>query len=213
MNGTAAGQPGPCGPFGANIVGPGRPHQDIGIRIEGPGATNNVVSDNTSTGNELEGISVHGYVCPNNPGGVPSGDPNTNNLVEHNYVAENGFQDNTDGIGLLEQGPAHTVCVSYDNSFVGNTSNYNAHDGIYLGGRGSTGNLVRNNTTDYNGHDGIELTGPAAGLPGTINTIIRNNEAHGNANYDGQDGNPTCDNNVWKNNQFTTFNPACVMGT
>jgi hypothetical protein len=202
--------PGPCGPFSANAVGQGRPHQDIGIRIEGPGATNNVVEDNQAISNQLEGISIHGNVCPNNPAGVPAGLPNIHNLVENNLVQSNGFADTTDGIGVLTQGPPGIVCVAYDNSIIGNTSDYNANDGIDLGGRGSSGNTVSNNVTDFNGNDGIELSGPAAGLAGTINSILTNNEGHGNAVYDGADGNPGCDNNTWKNNRFVTVNQSCV---
>ncbi len=219
QSGAAAGQNGPCGPFGANGPGPGRPHQDIGIRIEGPGATHNIVAGNKAIGNELEGISIHANVCPNNPAGVPPGAPNTNNLVADNQVLSNGFADNTDGIAVLSQGPAGVVCIAFDNAIVGNTSSYNARDGIFLGGRGSTGNFVLHNRANYNGNDGIELSGPTPpnprlpnGLPGTINTVVRGNKAHGNGVYDGADGNPTCDNNTWRNNRFTTFNPSCVMG-
>ncbi len=216
QTGSAAGQNGPCGPFGGVTVGPGRPTQDIGIRIEGPGATHNVVNGSKATGNMLEGIAIHGYVCPNNPAGVAAGPPNTNNLVEHNVVEQNGFGGPLDGIGVLTQGPPGIVCVAYDNSIVANNSSYNANDGIYLGGRGSHGNVVRSNMTDYNGHDGIELTGPNTTadppLPGTINSVVGNNEGHGNARDDGADGNPHCDHNTWNGNRFTTFNRSCVMG-
>jgi len=222
QNGPSAGQNGPCGPFQANGPGPGRPHQDIGIRIEGPGATHNIVAGNKSIGNELEGISIHANICPNNPAGAPAGAPNTDNLVANNQVMSNGFAGPTehlDGIGVLSQGPAGVVCIAYNNAIVGNTSSYNANDGIFLGGRGSTGNSVLRNRANYNGKDGIELSGPTPpstrvpnGLPGTINTVVRGNEAHGNAVYDAADGNPTCDNNTWRDNRFTTFNPSCVMG-
>lgn len=212
QTGPNEGNNGPCGPFSAVGVGIGRAHQDIGIRIEGPGATHNIVAGNTATGNQLEGISIHGNVCPGNPGAGP---PNTNNLVKNNLVTNNGFagpMEHLDGIGVLRQGPPGVVCVAFNNSIIGNTSNSNARDGIYMGGRGSHGNIVSNNTTNYNGRDGIDVEGPMSGLPGSINNVLSNNEGHGNGSYDGFDGNPGCDNNKWTNNVFTTFNPPCVMG-
>lgn len=211
QNGPDAGQAGPCGPFGANTVGPGRPHQDIGIRIEGPGATHNVVANNVSQGNQLEGISIHDYVCPGNPAGVPAGSPNVDNLIVHNTVESNGFADNTDGIAVLSQGPAGTVCIPGDNTILNNLSSFNSHDGIFIGGRGSSGNVIRNNVTDDNGHDGIQLTGPASGLPGTINTLVAHNVASGNGNFDGEDGNGNCTTNTWTHNMFMTVNPSCIM--
>lgn len=181
------GTPGPCGPFGASKVGQGRPHQDIGIRIEGPGATNNVLEGNRSTGNELEGISIHGNVCPKSGPQVPQGTPpNTDNLVENNYVASNGFADNTDGIGILQQGPTGVVCVAYNNTIAGNTSNSNAHDGVYVGGRGASGNVIRDNTTDTNGNDGVELAGGGfssnlgTALPGATHDTVSGNTADSN---------------------------------
>jgi parallel beta-helix repeat protein len=209
--GANVGTPGPCGPFGAVTVGQGRPHQDIGIRIEGPGATHNVLANNTSTGNQLEGISIHDYVCPGNPAGVPAGTPNVDNLIVHNVVENNGYADNTDGIAVLSQGPPGTVCIPGDNTITNNTSDHNSHDGIMIGGRGSSGNVIRNNTADFNGNDGIQLTGPAAGLPGTINSLVAHNEAQGNGSFDAQDGNGNCTTNKWTNNSFMTVNPSCIM--
>jgi hypothetical protein len=210
--GDEVGQSGPCGPFGASGTGPGRPHQDFGLRIEGPGATHNTLADNTTIGNLLEGIGVFSNICPNNSAGIPPTPPNTDNTVIHNLVKDNGttVSDGLDGIGVLEQGPPGVVCPASRTSIIGNTSDGNNHDGIFLAGRGSSGNLVRNNTTDDNPNDGIELSGPAAGLPGVIDSVVRNNEAHGNGSYDGFDGTPGCGSNEWKNNRFTTVNQPCV---
>ncbi|HWF34515.1 MAG TPA: hypothetical protein VG295_04070 [Solirubrobacteraceae bacterium] len=243
---------GPCGPFGASKVGAGRPHQDIGIRIEGPGATHNVLDGNSSTGNQLEGISIHANVCPKSGPQVPQGTPpNTNNTVEHNTVSGNGFADNTDGISILEQGPAGVVCPATNNTINDNTSNSNAHDGIFVGGRGASGNVVSGNTTNMNGNDGVELKGgeyssslmmalPGAtddtvsgntansnakygialdgpsgvgtpqAAPGAIDNTVTGNTASANTLYDGYDGNPGCDNNIWSNDIFTTVNQSCV---
>ena len=49
---------------GTGATGPmasGRPVQDIGIRVEGPGATNNTVQGNQVTDSALYGISIHAY--------------------------------------------------------------------------------------------------------------------------------------------------------
>ena len=181
---------GPCGPFGAAKVGPGRPHQDIGIRIEGPGATNNVVSDNTSAGNQLEGISIHDNVCQKSGPHVPTGTPpNTGNLVEGNTVTGNGFADNTDGISTLSQGPAGVVCPPSDNTITGNVSNGNSHDGIHIAGRGSSGNVVTDNTADNNGYAGVDLDGGqfsgqlGMALPGADGDTVSGNFADNNTKY------------------------------
>ncbi|HWD54382.1 MAG TPA: hypothetical protein VG346_04630 [Acidimicrobiales bacterium] len=181
---------GPCGPFGASKVGQGRPHQDIGIRIEGPGATGNVLDGNTSTGNQLEGISIHSNVCPKSGPKVPQGTPpNTNNMVENNTVSGNGFADDTDGIAILEQGPAGVVCPATNNSIANNTSNSNARDGVFVGGRGASGNVVTGNTTDSNGKDGVELNGGSfsgvlgMALSGATGDTVSGNTANGNAKY------------------------------
>jgi len=217
-NVLAAGQriPGPCGPFQAGPTGQGRPNQDTGIRIEGPGATNNLVSKNQATGNQLEGISIHANVCPGNPLGIPATAPNTNNVISDNKVMKNGFADTTDGIAILQQGPANVVCTAFQNTISGNLSTGNAKDGIYVGGRGSHDNTIVRNTVNSNGRDGIYVSGPsgtgATALPGAINNTITGNNGHGNAMYDAFDGNltPPCDNNRWTFNSFGVVNQTCI---
>ncbi len=164
---------GPCGPFQAGPTGQGRINQDIGIRIEGPGADRNVVVGNQAVGNQLEGISIHGYVCLNGnppPGSPPRGTPNTGNLVKGNSAVRNGFADVVerefqDGIAILSQGPLGTVtCSSYGNSIIGNSSTGNARDGILVPATGDnshpSANTVKYNRVDNNGRDGIHLNGP-----------------------------------------------------
>ncbi len=204
------GQPGPCGPFGASPTGQGREHQDQGIRIEGPGATYNTVSNNQSVGNQLEGIAVFDNICPDNTGGVPPTPPNDHNTIQGNYVSDNGYPDMTDGIAILTQGPEGIVCVPSYTTIDGNTSVDNAYDGIYVGGRGSHDQTITNNTLSGNGNDGIELAGPSGTLPGTTNDTITGNSAHGDGVYDAADGNPGCDSNLWSGNDFGTVNQACV---
>lgn len=221
----------PCGaPFS-------RPNQDIGIRIEGPGADSNVVGNaslrtapspapletfpgNTVADNQLYGITIHGYVC-NPREGDPPGANNAQNIIRSNTVTGNGFAGPTefgDGIAILSQGPVGTVCVSHTNAILSNTSDGNAQDGIFLGGRASSNNTVNSNAVNGNGRHGINVTGPTATALGSINNSLVGNSGSGNgtnaaiagAKFDGFDGNPSCDNNGWHGNSFATVNQPCV---
>jgi parallel beta-helix repeat protein len=235
--GNFSGISGPCGPFSAAANGPGRPDQDIGLRVEGPGAQHNTVSMNTSDGNLLEGIAIHGNVCP---GVVPNVTfpPNVHNVVSFNTVFGNGFDPDGahDGIGILSQGPTGTVCIASDNTLTNNNIYSNGNDGIFVGGRGSGGNVITNNKANNNIHYGIELTGPSSStkcgptastgspLPapnlydcGTTGNRLSGNVAHGNnGGFDGFDGNPDCGNpttqgapanqNIWTGDSFVNVN-------
>ncbi len=104
------GSDGPCGPFQAGQSPTGRTHQDFGVRIEGPGATRNLVDRNIVTGNQLDGVAIFDNVCPEAHtqfGGPPATPPNTANVVQNNTVQRNGFAgpgENLDGIGIPEPG-------------------------------------------------------------------------------------------------------------
>lgn len=194
VSGTpGAGLSGPCGPFGANIVGRGRAHQDIGLRIEGPGASHNTLSNNTSAGNELEGISVHSHVCSTSPsfGGPPTTPANEFNVIENNIVTGNGVglsmpgeSPNGSGISLLQEGPTGIVCPGDNETITGNTVTGNAWDGVFLPGRNSNFNTVSNNTLSNNANDGVEFFGG-----GSVGTTVLNG-----ANNDTVTGN-TIENN------------------
>ncbi|MDQ6615010.1 MAG: right-handed parallel beta-helix repeat-containing protein [Actinomycetota bacterium] len=199
-------------PGGAGSGPCGREHQDIGIRVEGPGAQHNTIAHNTSTDNLLEGISIHSNVCA-------SARPNNDNMIEYNTVLRNGFADNTDGISILQQGPLGVVCPSFGNRIIGNVSNGNSHDGIFVAGRGSHDNKIIGNTVANNGNDGIELRGPSRDAqgnlaPGSVNNTITNNVGRGNGSFDGFDFNlsPPCDHNIWAANRFGSVNQPCVAG-
>jgi hypothetical protein len=209
------GETAPCGaPFS-------RPYQDIGIRIEGPGADNNAVQGNNVANNMLDGITVHGYVC-HPPGGLPSQPNNGGNTISGNNVTQNGFGDPTgqqDGIAILSQGPAGVVCVAFGNSILSNVSTGNARHGIFVGGRGSHDNTINQNVVRNNVRDGIFLTGPSSAAcgpnlvspcPGAVNNTLIGNQGTGNTEHDGHDANPNCDNNHWQGNRFGTVNQACV---
>ncbi len=200
--------------------------QDVGIRIEGPGADDNIVEGNRVERSMLEGISIHGYVCAPNPNEQPVTAPNTGNLILRNRVRENGGTGQgpaADGIGILQQGPMGIVCVSHGNTIRDNHSSYNVRDGIFVGGRGSHSNVIEDNVVNHNGRDGIRLSGPSTRpdnpdtpeneeltLPGAINNTIVGNRGHGNVEHDGHDDNPNCDNNIWRRNRFLTVNQPCV---
>ncbi len=231
---------GPCGPFSATPQGEGRLHQDIGIRVEGPGALNNTVTGNQAAGNQLNGISIHGYVCFNGLGPVlppdlpPRGTDNTGNQIIGNSVSGNGFPDGLDGIGILSQGPLGTVtCGSSHNTIKGNTSTGNAGSGIFVARTGdnakTSSNIIVGNRVDGNTRDGITLQGPNTVCPfssqdpdtgrcigpreprnGANFNTLTINNGHGNTRRDGFDGNPGCDDNHWTGNIFGTVNQACV---
>jgi len=218
-----SGKTGPCGaPFS-------RPIQDIGIRIEGPGADNNIVQGNTVTDSAIAGISIHGYVCNPPPGsGIEAGDPNTGNQILDNTVSGTGsatFPEDTlaDGIAVFTQGPAAVVCTSYGNTISGNTVFGNLRDGINLN-RGTHDNVVEYNLVYDNGRDGLRLSAGFTAntgvvYPGAYDNTLTGNEGDGNGTnaffanpkYDGADYNPNCNNNDWSANSFVTYNQSCVV--
>ena len=223
---------GPCGPFVPGVGDVGAVGQDVGIRIEGPGADNNRVEGNQVADNMAIGISIHGYVC--NPIGPqqPRGANNGNNVVARNNVVRNGFgaqfggaPTRGDGIDIPAQGPTDVVCVAHSNSILQNTATGNARDGIHFGGRGTRNNIVNGNIVRDNGRDGIRLDGPTLAAPGqpplfcgeprvtpcpgAINNTLRANLGSGNSEHDGHDANANCDNNAWRGNRFGTVHQGC----
>ncbi|MDQ6838424.1 MAG: right-handed parallel beta-helix repeat-containing protein [Actinomycetota bacterium] len=184
-----AGTNGPCGPFSATPQGQGRADQDIGIRVEGPGADNNQVVGNQVHDNMLDGITVHGYVCLNGagptppPGLPPRGTSNTGTLIKGNSVFSNGFDldqlgqpvpggsaQGQDGIAILRQGPFGViVCASHDTTIIGNSSTNNARYGIFVPPTGDqllpAHNTVNANLVNNNGLQGIHVDGPFLACP------------------------------------------------
>ncbi len=205
-----------------------RPIQDIGIRIEGPGAKHNSVVDNTVTNSGLDGIGILSNFC-----GTPGhkGDPNTNNLIENNTVTRTGSNPAVNkldahgtGIAVLQQGPAGIVCSAYNNSIIGNISSDNFGNGISLAAPNS-GDTFVGNITDNNGRNGIFVQGPekAPTYGGALDTLFANNVSHQNAIFDAADFNDQCSApavppvfpansspNRWQSNDFGTVNQPCV---
>lgn len=127
----------------------GNNRQDIGIRIEGPGATGNKVDANVVERNGLAGIAAHSTLI-----GDP---PNDGNTISDNTVANNGVNGAGSGIVMLPNGALGGVARASDNTVRGNTAVGNATDGIHVP-RGSTGNdLVANHGTGNVRYDGADL--------------------------------------------------------
>lgn len=214
----------------------GRRIEDIGIRIEGPGADGNRLEGNTVTNNGLAGISLQGFVASPPPGQV-QGAPNTDNQILGNTVTLNGQTtftvDSTagDGIAVLQQGPATIVSPAFRNTITGNNSSNNFRNGIFISAN-SANNTINSNTVNNNGRRGfvtrnsagvvtfipagIGLNGPrlnrdgSVAAPGANNNTLIGNRGTGNFFYDGADFNANCDNNRWIQNLFGTVNMACV---
>lgn len=211
----------------------GRHSQDVGVRIEGPGAERNVVERNQILRSGLAGVLVSGFH-------MEEGSNNGFNLIRNNRISETGLRvhdstgDGTEayrssGIQLHHSGPDF-IHVSYGNIIEGNNSSRNFAAGIEVTGPepgsgvvGEHGNTIRNNVVNNNLLDGIHLA------EGTVLTTVAGNRGHGNgrdadlvaeisdadtfANWDGVDGgdyNPNCGSNDWSRNRFGTINQQCV---
>ncbi|MEN3315719.1 MAG: hypothetical protein V7605_1953 [Acidimicrobiaceae bacterium] len=186
---------GPCQP------GEGVFSEDIGVRVEGPGATNTVISGNTVAENGREGVSVLNTRERSTPPGINS-PQNTDTLIAGNDINHNGVaRVLTDPeVGQLGGDGIFNRC--FNGSFVpgcptrttivGNQVNNNQNHGIAIGK--SQGNTIVGNTALGNG--GGTTTDYASDPPYT----------------DGFDENvdPPCDANVWLNNVFGTVNQPCV---
>ena len=192
----------------------GREIQNIGIRIEGPGASNNAVRTNQVTNNALVGISVHSYVCnpqPGDPRGVTQ--PNLHNVIDRNTVTGTGNETvnedpYADGISLMAQGPIGNVtCGSDENTVMNNRVNDNRRHGVSVMAH-NTNNTVRRNQVNNNDRDGIFVA--THGSVPASNNLLQENRGVGNGEHDGHDANPDCDANRWIANQFAVVNQPCV---
>ena len=171
-----------------NNMLPGTPadgRQDIGIRLEGPGADKNKVIGNTVTGSGAEGIAVL-PTCLDRANGCIGSKPNDGNEISGNLSHKNGTSGQGSGIRLF--------CVANPVA--------------------AANTIVKNNTTDGNTTHGIEVDAVGNAQPGPTNNKISGNSAHGNAQFDGFDGNltPACNTNTWDANTFGRVNQPCVSG-
>lgn len=107
---------------------------DDGIRIEGPGAANNIIRKNSVTGSTLDGIAV-----------FIGGGLNTGNVIEENTVTANGF-------GLLAARPGDGIRLfraANDTIVRNNVVTDNAGSGILVA-NGALSNDILNNTATGN---------------------------------------------------------------
>jgi parallel beta-helix repeat protein len=110
---------------------------DDGIRIEGPGATNNTVRGNTVSANGLDGIAVFSDQA--------TGSLNVGNVIEENTVTANGF-------GFLGARPGdgiRTFLRANDTTIANNAVHDNAGSGILIA-EGSLNNEILTNTSTGN---------------------------------------------------------------
>lgn len=220
------GQPGELGPTGRLVQG-------VGVRIEGPGAQHNLVSNNQIPRSALAGVMVTAF---------RNAFPQTNNgfnKILNNTITQTGLRTrpvqnffdeyHSSGIFLHNAGTTE-VTLSYGNTIAGNTSSDNVGGGIEVVGPfpgsgevGVGGNTIVGNVVNNNVLTGIILA------EGTVDTTVSGNKAHGNGRdkaliaqlnaqqpfvvwvgVDGADNNPGCASNVWSANQFGTVNQKCV---
>ncbi|HEV8114770.1 MAG TPA: right-handed parallel beta-helix repeat-containing protein, partial [Acidimicrobiales bacterium] len=137
-------------------AGCGNSNQDEGIRIEGPGSNDNIVQENIVEGSLLAGIGMHGFVC-----GDPAANtaPNTGTIVRGNTVSGTANPTATappgnsqsNGISILQQGPAGIVCPAFNNTIKDNVSQNNAGHGIFVP-TNSADNTVSGNRVVRNGN-------------------------------------------------------------
>ncbi|MDQ6615844.1 MAG: right-handed parallel beta-helix repeat-containing protein [Actinomycetota bacterium] len=221
-----------CGGL-ANIGPLGRWTQDVGMRIEGPGAQHNVLTGNHVVRNGLAGIMVTAFVTAfpmaNNGFNKIIGNTISQTGLRTHQLNDQGDEYRSSGIYLHNSGSSH-VSLSYGNLIASNNSSGNFGGGIealgpFPGSRqvGVGGNTIVGNLADNNLLDGIILAA------GTVDTTVSGNTAHGNApdkaliaainardiytvwdGTDGSDNSVHCDHNVWSGNQFGTVNQPCV---
>jgi parallel beta-helix repeat protein len=156
--------------------------QDMGIRVEGPGANNNKITGNTVTGSGADGIVVL-PTCKDPQGGCAGTPGNEGNEISKNMSHTNGTSGNGSGIRLFSV--AAPVAA--------------------------TKTKVTDNVTNDNVTHGIAVDAAGDPTPRPTKNTFTGNSGKGNGQFDGFDGNtPACAGNTWKNNQFEKVNQPCV---
>jgi parallel beta-helix repeat protein len=186
---------GPCNPGEAVF------NQDIGLRIEGPGASFTTVSRNLITGSGREGLAVLNTFNRFTPPDAFS-PQNTDSVIVDNDITANGTSEVITDPEVGQLGGDGIFVRCFVNSppqgcgtrtlIENNRVTNNPAHGIALGK--ARGNTVRNNRVVGNGFG--SMTSYASDPPYT----------------DGFDLNvdPPCDNNTWVGNILGTVNQPCV---
>ncbi len=196
---TSAGEyfNGPCQP------GEGVFNENIGIRVEGPGATHTTISKNLITESGREGLAVLNTRNRFTPPDAIS-PQNTDTRIADNDISHNGVAtvvtDTDPTIGQLGGDGVFTRCFTNSppagcatrTTIVNNRLNDNLAHGIAIDK--AQGNTIIANTATGNGHG--TMTAYASDPPYT----------------DGFDANtdPACDSNTWLRNTLGTVNQPCV---
>jgi parallel beta-helix repeat protein len=168
-----------------NNMLPGDPsmgRQDMGIRLEGPGANNNKINGNTITASGAEGICVL-PTCTDPQAGCAGTPGNESNEISENMSHSNGTSGQGSGIRLFAV--PQPVAASKT--------------------------VITDNVTNDNVTFGIAIDTVGTANPGPPKNKITGNSGKGNGQFDGYDGNtPACGSNVWKSNDFAKVNQPCV---
>ena len=164
---------------------PGDPsmgRQDMGVRVEGPGANNNKIVGNTITASGAEGICIL-PTCTNPQAGCAGTPGNEGNEISGNMSHNNGTSGQGSGIRLF----AVPQPVAASKTTI-------------------TQNVTNDNTTF-----GIAIDAVGTANPGPPKNKVTKNSGKGNGQFDGYDGNtPGCGSNTWKDNEFGRVNQPCV---
>ena len=168
-----------------NNMLPGDPsvgRQDMGIRIEGPGANNNKVIGNTVTNSGADGIVVL-PTCIDPQAGCAGTPGNEGNEISKNMSHKNGTSGQGSGIRLF----AVPQPVAASNT------------------------TIADNVTNDNKTFGIAIDAVGTANPGPPKNKVTGNSGRGNGQFDGFDGNtPACGSNKWDKNKFAKVNQPCV---
>lgn len=140
----------------------------------------NVVSNNNVTGSGLDGIAIFSFA--------------PDNTVQFKFVHQNGFLNpfRRRGDGIRVFGGSERTTVQ-GNRVVGNAANRIIFHGVF-----NTRPPVTNSTATNNYAVGNNRLPP-----------IEQSQL-GGPTFELNDGNPDCDNNVWRGNTYHTANPACT---
>lgn len=168
-----------------NNMLPGEPsmgRQDMGIRLEGPGANKNKIIGNTVTASGAEGICVL-PTCTDPQAGCAGTPGNESNEIAENLCHNNGTSGQGSGIRLFAV--PQPVAASKTK--------------------------ITKNVTNDNVTFGIAIDAVGAANPGPPKNSVTGNSGKGNGQFDGFDGNtPGCGSNTWKDNEFAKVNQPCV---
>jgi parallel beta-helix repeat protein len=160
---------------------PSNGRQDIGIRIEGPAASHNLVESNTVTGSGFSGITLMPACAdPSTTPPCAGSPPNEHNRILNNISNANGTSGSGsgDGIKVFTMGPS---APAIHNTVADNRANNNTESGVCADEGSSDNTFVRNS-----GYGNAQIDG-----------------------YDGNTS-PGDPSNEWHDNDFGTVNQSNV---